>query len=149
MSKILVDADACPVKQIIEEVAKQYKIEVMMFIDTSHELKSDYSKIITVSKGRDAADFAIVNMIEKNDIVVTQDYGVATMSLAKHAMVMNQNGLIYTNDNIDKLLFERHISQKIRRAGGKTSNPKKRSRENDEKFKNSFERLCKVSLGIK
>lgn len=144
LNKILVDADACPVKQIIEEIAKQYGIEVIMFIDTSHELSSDYSKIITVSKGKDAADFAIVNMVLKNDIVVTQDYGVATMSLAKHALVLNQNGLIYTDQNIDKLLFERHIAQKIRRSGGKTSNAKKRSQENDIKFREGFIKLCET-----
>lgn len=146
LNKILVDADACPVKQIIEEIAKQYGIEVIMFIDTSHELSSDYSKIITVCQGKDAADFAIVNMVKPNDIVVTQDYGVATMSLAKHALVLNQNGLIYTDQNIDKLLFERHIAQKIRRSGGKTSNAKKRSKENDIKFRNSFIKLCEAIL---
>ena len=45
--KILVDADACPVKEIIEKVAKQKNIEVVMYIDSSHILSSDYSKIVT------------------------------------------------------------------------------------------------------
>ena len=57
--KILVDADACPVKEIIEKVAKQKNIEVVMYIDSSHILSSDYSKIVTISKGRDAVDLAL------------------------------------------------------------------------------------------
>ena len=65
MMKILVDADACPVKEIIEKVAKQKNIEVVMYIDSSHILSSDYSKIVTISKGRDAVDLALINDSEK------------------------------------------------------------------------------------
>lgn len=139
--KILVDADACPVKQIIVRVAKEHNIPVVMFIDTSHELDDGYSEVITVEKARDSVDFALVNRISKDDIAVTQDYGVATMALAKGAEVVNQNGLIYTDDNIEKLLFERHLSQKVRRSGGRTSGPRKRTKEDDEKFENAFRYL--------
>ena len=79
MMKILVDADACPVKEIIEKVAKQKNIEVVMYIDSSHILSSDYSKIVTISKGRDAVDLALINDSEKGDVIVTQDYGVASL----------------------------------------------------------------------
>ena len=140
--KILVDADACPVKNIITKIAKEYKLRVLMFIDTSHFLDDGYSDVIMVDKGRDSVDIALINKVEKGDIVVTQDYGVAAMALSKQAYSINQNGLIYTKDNIDKLLFERHLSQKIRRAGGRTSNPRKRTKEDDEKFERAFRNLC-------
>ncbi len=140
--KILVDADACPVKNIIVKAAKEYGVAVLMFIDTSHKLNDGYSEVITVDKGRDAVDIALVNKIQKDDIVVTQDYGVATMALSKEAHSINQNGLIYTKDNIDKLLFERHLSQKIRRAGGKAFNAKKRTKADNEKFEETFRQLC-------
>lgn len=139
--KILVDADACPVKQIIVKVAKEYEIPVMMFIDTSHELKDDYCEIITVEKSRDSVDIALANKVSKGDIVVTQDYGVAAMALPRGAKAINQNGLIYTDENIESLLNQRHFSQKIRRSGGKTSGPRKRAKEDDVKFENAFRSL--------
>ena len=144
--KIFVDADACPVKKEIEKIAKAKGIKVVMLIDTSHELKSDYSEIITVSKGRDSVDLALINMTSTGDIVVTQDYGVATMALAKKAYAISQNGLVYDDSNIDQLLFERHISQKIRRGGRqltscKSGKFKKRTTDDNIKFEQCFERL--------
>jgi hypothetical protein len=73
--------------------------------------------------------------------VVTQDYGLAAMVLAKKGRCINQNGLIYTSENIDNLLFRRHIGKKIRRAGGRTTHIKKRTAENDESFRKSLVRL--------
>lgn len=91
MMKILVDADACPVKEIIEKVAKQKNIEVVMYIDSSHILSSDYSKIVTISKGRDAVDLALINDSEKGDVIVTQDYGVASLALGRSAYAISIN----------------------------------------------------------
>jgi hypothetical protein len=133
-----VDADACPVKEIIVEIAKQNKLQVFMFIDTSHELQDRYSTVIMVDKARDSVDIALANKMQSGDIVVTQDYGVAAIALAKHARVIHQNGLVYTEENIERLLFERHLGQKVRRAGGKTAKNKKRTREDDEMFKKAF-----------
>lgn len=140
--KILVDADACPVKYIIERVAKSFDIPVIMFIDTSHILESDYSQIIQVSKAPDAVDIALINHTRSGDIVVTQDYGVASMALGKRAYAINQNGRYYTDQNIDMLMFERHISKKQRRAGTHTGSIKKRSKDDDDHFEVSFLRLC-------
>ena len=139
--QILVDADACPVKEIIVKIAKQNKLPVIMLIDTSHELKDDYSTIITVDKARDSVDIALINLAKAGDIVVTQDYGVAAMALGKKAKALNQNGLIYSDSNIDELLFQRHLGQKVRRAGGRTTNVKKRTKEDDEKFERIFRSL--------
>jgi uncharacterized protein YaiI (UPF0178 family) len=144
--KILVDADACPVKHIIERIAKAYAIPVVMVIDTSHILTSDYSEILQVSKAPDAVDIALINRTSPGDIVVTQDYGVASMALGKRAYGINQNGRYYTDDNIDMLMFERHISKKQRRAGNRTSSIKRRTKEDDEKFGESFQNLIKKIL---
>jgi uncharacterized protein YaiI (UPF0178 family) len=140
--KILVDADACPVKHIIEKVAKSLDIPVIMFIDTSHILESDYSEIVQVSKAPDAVDIALINRTEPGDIIITQDYGVASMALGKHSYAINQNGRYYTDENIDLLMFERHISKKQRRSGARTGSIKKRSKEDDEHFEAAFLRLC-------
>ena len=139
--QILVDADACPVKQIIVRLAKQKNIPVTMLIDTSHELNDGYSKIITVDTLADSVDYALMRLLTKDDVVVTQDYGLAAMVLGKGAKALNQNGLIFTNNNIDKLLMERHIGQKIRRSGGRTKGPAKRAKEDDAQFEAAFEQL--------
>jgi len=139
--RILVDADACPVKGIIEKVAKEMDIPVIMFIDDSHILQSDYSEIVTIGQGRDAVDLALINKSLKGDVVVTQDFGVAALTLGKKAFAISNNGLIFDDNNIDSLLQERHMSQKIRRSGGRTGQMKKRSPENDVIFEVSFRKI--------
>ena len=139
--KILVDADACPVKEIIVEEAKKRNLQVIMIIDTSHELNDGYSEVITVDKAKDSVDIKLINILSKEDIVVTQDFGVAAMTLGKGARAINQNGLIYTDSNIDTLLFERFVGQKLRRAGKNTNTAKKRTKECDDKFRENFIKL--------
>ena len=144
-TRILVDADACPVKNIILRLAKRRNIPVTMVIDTSHELDDGYSTVITVDKGSDSADYAITGMAARNDVVVTQDYGLAAMVLAKGASALDQNGMVYTDENIDNLLERRYVGQKIRRSGGRTKGPKKRTREDDERFETTLGRILDYS----
>jgi len=132
--RILVDADACPVKDIIVRLAKQREIPVTMITDTSHRLNDGYNTIITVDKHVDSVDFALMGIVTRNDIVVTQDYGLAAMVLGKGAKAVHQNGFAYTNDNIDRLLMERHIGAQTRRRGGRTKGPPKRTKEDNERF---------------
>jgi len=136
--QILVDADACPVKEIIVRLAKERNIPVTMLIDTSHQLNDGYSQVITVDKQADSVDFALMGLLTRDDVVVTQDFGLAAMILGKGARAVNQNGLVYTDQNIDKLLMERHIGQKVRRSGGRTKGPAKRTKEDNERFEAVF-----------
>ena len=139
--RILVDADACPVKEIIVRLAKYRGIPVIMLIDTSHQLNDGYSEIITVDKQADSVDFALMGLLTADDVVVTQDFGLAAMVLGKGSRAVNQNGLVYTNGNIDKLLMERHIGQKVRRSGGRTKGPAKRTKEDNERFEAAFSEI--------
>ena len=91
-------------------------------------INDGYSRIITVDKAADSVDFALMGLLTKDDVVVTQDYGLAVIALGKGAKVIHNSGMIYTNDNIEKLLMERHVGGKIRRAGGRTKGPTKRTR---------------------
>ncbi|EKN67159.1 YaiI/YqxD family protein [Schinkia azotoformans] len=141
MSTILVDADACPVIDITIMVAKQFDLPVILICDTSHFMERAGAETITVSKGSDAVDFVLVNRVQQGDIVVTQDYGLAAMVLAKRGYPIDQNGRIYSSENIDQLLFSRHLAKKIRQAGGRTKGPKKRQKEADVKFKESLKKL--------
>lgn len=146
--QILVDADACPVIRIVEEVAKDFTIPVVLLCDTNHELFSEYSEVKMIGAGADAVDFALLNMCKKGDVVVTQDYGVAAMILGKGACGIHQSGKWYTNDNIDQMLMERHLNGKARKSGGKhhMKGPRKRTKEDDEHFKESFIRLIRKIL---
>lgn len=139
--KVLVDADACPVKNIIIDLCTNKNIPVILFVDTSHIISEPRCQVITVDKGRDSVDIALMNQTLKNDIVVTQDYGVAVMALGRGAHAINEKGLIYTNENIDILLLQRHMGQKARRAGKRGSVIKKRTSEDDIKFKDNFAKL--------
>ena len=139
--KIIVDADACPVKNEIIKTAKHYRLDVVMVCDTSHVLSDDYAKVITVDKGADSADFALINLTKKSDIVVTQDYGVAAMALAKGAMAIGNTGTIYTQFNIDSFLAQRHLAKENRRKGGRYTKNKKRNSSNDKNFITALKEL--------
>ena len=141
--RILVDADACPVVKLIEQTAKRYEVEVVLFCDTNHVLYSEYSTVRTIGAGADAVDFALTAECRKGDIVVTQDYGVAAMILSKGAYGLHQSGMRYTNENIDRLLAERHMAKKARmsRAKHHMKGPKKRTQEDDARFLSALETL--------
>ena len=136
--KILVDADACPVKNMIVREAKKRGIPVMMVMDTSHERNDGYSQIVTVDKGADSADIKLINLTEPGDLVVTQDFGVAAMALGKGAAALNQNGMEYTEQNMDKLLFERHVGKEVRRMGRRIKGVSKRTAADDRAFETKF-----------
>ena len=127
---IYVDADACPVVGIVESLAEKYNIPVILVCDTNHIIHSDYSEVITVGAGADAVDYKLINMCHKGDIVVSQDYGVAAMALVKGAYAIHQSGTWYTDENIDRMLMERHLNKKARRASHKNhiSGPRKKNR---------------------
>ena len=108
--KILVDADACPVTRIVEQVAQKENISCVLLCDTNHVLHSDYSEVKIIGAGTDAVDFALLNLCQRGDVVVTQDYGVAAMILGKGVYGIHQSGRWYTDQNIDELLMQRHIS---------------------------------------
>ena len=141
--KILVDADACPVVSIVEHMAEKYGIPVILLCDTNHVLQSEYSEVKVIGAGADAVDFALVGLCQKGDLVVTQDYGVAAMILGKGAYGIHQSGKWYTDENIDRMLMERHISKKIQRSKSKyhLRGPAKRTAEDDARFEELLEQM--------
>lgn len=147
--QILIDADACPVVKITEKTAREYQIPVTLLCDTNHILQSDYSTVKTIGAGADAVDFALINLCKKGDIVVTQDYGVAAMALGKGAYAIHQSGRRYTDENMDRLLMERHLSKKARRASAKNhlKGASKRSREDDLAFELALRELVEEING--
>ena len=117
--RVFIDADACPVVSIVENISKKYNIPVTLLCDTNHVLTSEYSEVIVVGAGADAVDYKLISICHRGDIVVSQDYGVAAMALGKGAFAIHQSGKWYTNDNIDQMLMERHSNKKARRSSHK------------------------------
>lgn len=146
--KIFVDADACPVIGIVEKIGKKYDVLVTLLCDTNHVLYSDYSEVIVVGAGADAVDYKLISLCKKGDIVVSQDYGVAAMALGKGAFAIHQSGKWYTDENIDRMLMERHIAKKERRSKSKhhLKGPGRRTKEDDERFEHSFAKLVGKAL---
>ena len=139
--ELFIDADGCPVTNIAVSLAKEYHIPCTLLCDTAHELQREGARTITVSKGADSVDFALVNLVRTGDLVVTQDYGLAAMCLSRKAVPIHQDGMVYTNENIDGLLFFRAAAKKIRNAGGRLKGPSKRAKEQDKAFEAALIRL--------
>ena len=111
--RVLIDADACPVTRLAVALCREAGVP-------------------------DSVDFALANRVAPGDLVVTQDYGLAAICLARGAAVLDQNGREYTAENIDALLTLRYTAAKLRRAGGRTRGPHKRTAQQDRDFSAKF-----------
>lgn len=140
---LYVDADGCPVVKLAVELAGKYGVDCVLLCDTAHQLQRPGARTITVSKGADSVDFALVNLVQPGDAVVTQDYGLAAMCLSRKAIPIHQDGMIYTDENIDGLLFFRAAAKKIRNAGGRLKGPPKRTKQQDQAFAAALEKLLR------
>ncbi len=149
--KIHVDADACPinVRMSLEKLSRRYRIPLIYYIDDSHELQPDYGQIRQVGQGHDAVDLALINQTRTGDIVVTQDYGLAALVLARRALAIHPGGMLYTDQNIDQLLMERHLAARARNAGERLRNPRKRQKKDDISFYDQLKRLIETAHASK
>lgn len=142
--KIYVDADACPVKDTIISIAKDNQIPVVLvksFAHFSHKEQPQGVETVYVDTGAEAADYRIMQLAQKNDIIITQDYGLASLALAKGCIVLHHKGFTYTNDNIDQLLQTRYASAMARKSGKRTKGPKAFTAEDEKKFGKLFKRV--------
>lgn len=139
--RIFIDADGCPVVKLTVSYARKNGIPVTIVKNYAHVIEDDYAEIVTVDISSDSADYYIANKIRKEDILITQDYGLAAMALSKGAHILNQNGLIIHNENIMTLLDSRHINQKMRKNKRIYTKIKKRIAENDDAFLLSLKKL--------
>lgn len=146
--RVLIDADACPVVDIGVCLCKKYNIECWLLCDTAHELYRDGAQTLVFDQGADSVDLALANRAQPGDIVITQDYGLASLCLARCARVLHQDGWEYTDYNIQALLFQRHESRKYRASGGRVKGPSKRTAQQDQAFRLALEQLLTRSSGL-
>ncbi|GAB3067175.1 YaiI/YqxD family protein [Salinicoccus sesuvii] len=145
--KIIVDADACPVKDIVIEEAGRLRFPVILVSSLSHYSEKDlpvHVEAIYVEAGPDAADFRIVQLAKKGNIVITQDYGLASLLLPKGCFVLHHKGFEYNDLNIDNLLATRHMGSMIRKSGGRTKGPKPFSKEDKAAFLSLFKQKLEM-----
>lgn len=136
--QIFIDGDGSPVKDTTIEVALQYKLKVIIVTSIDHYSLKEYPEFVSfvyVDKGADAADYKIVQLIKKGDLLITQDYGLAALVLPKGVLALHQLGQEYTGATMDGLLEQRYFSAKIRKSGGRTKGPKPFTAENREQFR--------------
>ena len=143
--KIFIDADGCPVVDIAVKTAVEYGLECTIICDTAHSIRRNGAETIIVDKGADSADFRLVNLVSCGDIAVTQDYGLAAMCLSRRAIVINQDGRKYTEDNISGLLEFRAVSTRIRRSGGRTKGLSKRTAQQNRDFETALVEIIKAA----
>lgn len=145
--KLIIDADSCPkgIKVMVTHIAEKYGLELVMVIDDSHRLRGRF-KVVQVATNREAVDLEIVKLTEKDDIVITHDYGLASMVINKSLAALHPDGTIYTNSNLESLMFHRYISKKIRRQGGKSKGFKKKQNGEKLSLKKVLENIIENSL---
>jgi len=144
--RVLIDADGCPVVDIALRLCGKYHIPCLILCDTAHVFQRDGAETLVFDKGADSVDFALVNRVMREDIVITQDYGLASMCLARGCRVLHQDGWEYNSDNIQALLFVRHESRKHRAAGNRMKGPKKRTVQQNRAFEAALEALFQTSV---
>lgn len=139
---IIVDADACPDIPYIIELAHRYNIAIKLISDITHDINYEYASVVTLSKDNQNVDMYIINNLKSEDILITQDIALAAIALKITNNVINTKGMIYSNDNIDELLFIRHLNQ-INRFIKKSTKHKKRTKEDTKNLLNSLENIIK------
>ena len=144
--KIIIDADACPkaVLTICLKLGQKYAIPVWTVASFNHNIESDHHTI--VGSASQEADLKVINLAEKGDLAVTQDWGLAAMLLGKKVRTLNPDGREFRPETIEFMLEEREAKAKYRRSGGRTKGPKKRTEAEDHKFSECLEQIIREEL---
>ena len=144
MTKIYVDADACPVKNEIERIATRHGLVTYMVCNGGiRPSRNPLIKLVVVNQEADAADKWIVDHIGKTDICVTNDIPLAEHCLKKGAQAIKPNGTRFTADNIGIALANREIMEKMRELGEWSSGPPPFSKTDRSKFLNYMETIVR------
>jgi len=140
--RILVDADACPVKAEIANIARRHGVEVLMVASHAHEIREAPGvAVLRVDMSPQAADVALVNQARRGDVVVTGDHGVACMVLGRGVAALSFRGQIYSEENIDGLMASRHMAARARRGGARSRGPRPFSGDDAARFSEALEAL--------
>ncbi|MET3850381.1 uncharacterized protein YaiI (UPF0178 family) [Paenibacillus sp. OAE614] len=140
--QIVVDGDACPVKQEIASAAKALGVPVLMVSSFDHLIQAGEGvRTVQVDRSDQSADLYIANHIRRGDVVITQDYGLAALALSKHCYVLSFRGMQFHNEDIEFMLDRRHHQAKARRNGKHSKGPKPITAEDKRIFQQKLTKL--------
>lgn len=148
--RIWVDADACPkvIKEILFRAAQRVKIELTLVANAALRVPpSSFIKTLQVERGFDVADNRIVELVEKNDLVITADIPLAAAVVEKGGHALNPRGELYTPDNIKERLAMRNLMDELRSTGQITGGPPAISNSDRMAFANALDRLLAKRTG--
>jgi uncharacterized protein YaiI (UPF0178 family) len=144
-NRVVVDGDACPVKTEIAQTVQSCGATAILVSSYAHRLVAEPSvEVVTVDSSDQAADLYIANVMKPTDVLVTGDYGLAALGLARGAAVLTPRGRLITESDIEGLLEQRHFSAKMRRGGGRTKGPRAFTDEDRIRFRQKLTFLLQV-----
>ena len=118
MTRIFIDADACPVKDETYRVAGRHKLHTFVVSNSWMRLPdSPLIEQVVVDDGFDAADNWIAEQASENDIVITSDIPLADRALKKSAIVIGPGGKPFTEQSIGMSLAMRDLNAHLRDTG--------------------------------
>ena len=114
--RVLIDADGCPVVRETVRQCAAFHVPCLLFCDTAHVFSIPGVEVFVADCGHDSTDYLLLSHLRPGDVVITQDYGLAALCLARSAQALHPAGHAYTKDNIDALLTVRAESARLRRG---------------------------------
>lgn len=141
---IWVDADACPIaiKEILFRTAKRRKIETVLVANGGMRVPtSPFIRLLTVPHGADEADHRIVEMMKRDDLVVTGDIPLASRAVQKGGIAIGTRGQLYDDASVHGRLATRNLMEQLRSAGVETGGPKPLDRKDVQAFANQLDKI--------
>lgn len=121
---ILVDADACPVKDEVYKVAARHTLKVVVVANAAIAVPRDpLVERVVVSQGLDVADDWIAERARPGAVVVTADVPLAARCVKAGASVIAPNGKPFSERSIGMALATRNLMDELRSAGAVTGGP--------------------------
>ncbi|MEO7793455.1 MAG: YaiI/YqxD family protein [Thermoanaerobaculia bacterium] len=126
MPRILIDADACPVKEEIYRVARRLAVPVVVVANSRMRvpLAATIELVVVASGQLDDVDDWIAERAGPGDIVVSADIRLAARCLAGGAQVLAPDGRPFTEEGIGSALATRELMAGLREAGTMSGGPK-------------------------
>lgn len=162
MTRLYIDADACPVIRESLSAARELRVPCVIAGNSTQNLEhhlraSDpreprdparpdggfWVSTVQVGVGADSADFEIAAAVTPDDVVVTQDIGLADIVLGRGARAIGVRGHVYNPLTIDSMMFIRHEEKRVRRAGGRTKGPAAFTSEDRRRFSRNLRQLLR------
>lgn len=143
MSKIWVDADACPVliKEIIVRAALRTGCEAAFVANQQIRLPpAPNLRSVQVPHGFDVADHYIVQQTQAGDLVISGDIPLVAEVMAKGAAAINPRGEAYTTDTIRQKLNMRDFMDTMRASGVQSGGPPPLGQKERMAFANALDR---------